>query len=107
MTNTLTPCPDCGVEPGTRHEDGCDVSRCPECGEQALQCEEHSESGQSAWTGSWPGDVECREWDWWTSVTHPDGTTEMTADLNRLARAAAFGEVRWDKQTERYLKVVA
>ncbi|WP_191304467.1 hypothetical protein [Lentzea cavernae] len=78
------------------------MSRCPECGTQALQCGDHTSSGQGIWTGEWPGDLECREWDWWTPFTHPNGTTEMVSDLNRLALAAARGEVRWDKQAERY-----
>lgn len=104
MTTTLANCPDCDVAPGTRHEDGCDVSRCPECGTQALQCDDHGDAGQSTWTGLWPGEAECREWDWWTTVTHPDGTPEVTADLNRLGYAEARGEIRWDKQTERFLK---
>jgi hypothetical protein len=97
-------CPGCGVAPGERHGDVCDVSRCPECGAQAVQCGEHLEAGQSIWTGEWPGDAECREWNWWTTITHPSGKTETVADLNRLILAAARGEIWWDKNGERYRK---
>jgi len=55
-------CPDCGVRPGTRHQEGCDVARCVVCGEQQLQCDpaaNHGLTGDATppmqiWTGSWP-----------------------------------------------------
>jgi hypothetical protein len=102
-----TTCPDCGVIPGQRHDDGCDVSRCPECGMQALRCKTDvllghigSEPAQSVWTGEWPGIAECREFDWYTDVVGV-GRTE---DLNRLAFAGLSGQLNWDKQTERWVK---
>lgn len=98
----LTRCPGCGVTPNARHEDGCDVSRCPECGVQASQCGAHLDAGQGTWTGEWPGDAECREWNWWTTITHPSDKTETVPDLHRLLLAAALGEVHWDKSGERY-----
>ena len=58
-------CPDCGVEPGRPHVDGCDIERCSVCGEQRLSCD-CDETGQqdkhdprfSRWTGFWPGELE-------------------------------------------------
>lgn len=32
-------CHDCGVKYGELHKSGCDMERCPECGEQLITCE--------------------------------------------------------------------
>ena len=116
------PCPDCGVRPGQRHENGCDVSRCPECGHQALACGLHRESGQSTWTGEWPGDAECREFGWWARWTlttqysrngRPDSGPSVRCDadhpdahpdLTRLTLAGIRGELRWDRDRERWVR---
>jgi hypothetical protein len=53
-------CPDCGVEPGSKHDDNCDVARCTECGGQRLSCDCENGSGDSdTWEGLWPGVKEC------------------------------------------------
>lgn len=115
-------CPDCGVPPGEDHRAGCDVSQCPDCGEQAVSCGEHSRAGQSRWTGLWPGVVECGEFGWWARWTltteysrdgRPDsgpeercdpGHPDAHHDLNRLTKAAATGEVVWARDQQRWVK---
>lgn len=32
------PCGDCGVPPLTFHHPGCDIERCPRCGDQQISC---------------------------------------------------------------------
>jgi len=43
-------CPDCNVGIGEKHQGGCDIARCSECGEQHMVC--CCEEGQpDIWTG--------------------------------------------------------
>lgn len=107
-------CPDCGVEIGQPHEDGCDVARCLSTGQQRLMCPApHSgfhDCGQEIWTGLWPGTAECRDLGWFCywrdpapgeqygefvrcSADHPDAID----DLNRLHRDA-----HWNPNTGRW-----
>lgn len=48
-------CPDCGTKIGQAHQDGCDIERCPHCGQQWIgcQCKDHDPS-KTLWTGDLP-----------------------------------------------------
>lgn len=112
MTTTVDQkdtCPDCAVQPGQLHEDGCDVARCRLTGGQRLQCSHDGDGCRTVWAGCWPGEVECAELGWWTLWDEQRGWLEATADtpgamadLNRLSLAAATGELVWDREAERY-----
>ena len=94
-------CPDCSVAPGSPHDPGCDVERCPLCGGQAIQCDhEHDFEGAAPipWTGLWPGTLECREFGWTLPmVDQCDGGA--FPDLNRLATHG-----RWDPAARRWVR---
>lgn len=81
-------CGDCGVGVGEVHYDGCDISRCPNCGMQRLSCdcsEEEKFSRDVIWTGIWPGELEAI----WYNVS-----------LNELHP----GNFRWDKDNMVWVK---
>lgn len=100
-----TNCPDCAVAPGELHKDGCDVERCPDCGNQMLGCDCPPKNPRLPWTGEWPGVKECRELGWYAycpgdgtgwhrcSKDHP-GARE---DLNRFCM-----EMKWDPKKRVY-----
>lgn len=102
-------CPDCSVAAGQLHVAGCDVERCPDCGEQALSCG-HARQGlkrpRLPWTGQWPGDAECKEFGWWSCWSQGTGWVRCDAshpqarpDINRLAVDAV-----WDAQAGRFVR---
>lgn len=117
------PCGDCRVQPGERHDQGCDVARCISTGEQWIQCpgETHQyhgrEYGEHAgiclpdiWTGVWPGEMEAIEFGWYCYFG-PDygehGWVRVAAsnprarpDLNRINS----GECVWSADKQRWLK---
>lgn len=98
-------CPDCGIAPGQRHEEGCDVARCSVCGFQRLSCAHAEGEGDGGiWSGEWPGLAECREFGlyavfnpvggWLTGCSPRDeGAVE---DTNTLMRMAARGALVWN-----------
>lgn len=49
-------CPDCGVDVGKLHKDGCDVEKCPICGFQYFSCDcpDSADSERQVWAGEWP-----------------------------------------------------
>lgn len=101
-------CPDCGVDPGRWHEEGCDVARCMQYGSQQIRCEPDHDCGSDRWTGEWPGEAECREFGWWVqdrcaeglgfAPCSPDAPGAM-ADLNRL-----MYDAQWSPELPRWVK---
>lgn len=84
-------CPDCAVEVGCTHREGCDVERCTVCGEQRMccECEEHMPE-HAIWTGLWPGQEACYQLNWFSKLVPGVGWVrcapddpEASPDLNR------------------------
>ncbi len=75
-------CPDCGVEPGQKHVECCDVARCSTCGGQRLSCS-CEEENEDVWTGIWPGTLEALEQ---KLICCWNDSKEWMGDLNELAR---------------------
>lgn len=104
LNKPLRSCNDCGAEPNSLHQPGCDVARCALCGGQAISCEcsegdyneetdeyDHIELDWETttvpWQGYWPGIDKC---------------VEFGVDLNMLGREPIFG---WDRdKLEWYVK---
>jgi len=78
MYECLEVCPDCGVQPGQRHNHGCDIEHCSVCGLQRINCdhEELHDRRFGRWTGIYPGEAECLALGFITEDGMPD--------LNRL-----------------------
>lgn len=88
MTNATGRCPDCQVEPGAAHQDGCDVARCRTCGWQRLNHNGHRKGFGAVWTGEWPG--------------LEDVQRLGLRDLNELASLSAQGFFQWSKKSQRW-----
>ena len=115
---TLTDCPDCGAKPGEIHILGCTAERCCYCGGQLLMClicdgcpELDDEElwappldDRLEWTGTWPGEEECREFGWYAKAC-PGGWVpcdpedpKAIPDLNRL-----YSDARYDRNKRRFV----
>lgn len=101
----------CGAKPDELHKLGCDVERCLHCGGQFISCDfygcKHGVATYTdghdrlPWTGEWPGNAECREFNLWCygppwtpcNRDHP----KATEDLNRLREVAEWSpdKRRW------------
>lgn len=106
MQITRIRCPDCQVEPGQNHEEGCDYAQCPDCGEQLLlhECEHWEEDAEGPdrppkWHGVAPRAEVARTMNWWT--THV-GIDHLVEDYTRVLYAIVLGQVVWDRQEQRY-----
>lgn len=121
-------CHDCGAQPGTAHDENCDVARCLLTGQQRLVCQAMADEGLDVpgptgemvhipashpgedcrgdvWTGEWPGTAECREYGLWvycppTGSPVPCGPDhpDAVADVTALMRNG-----RWDREAQRWV----
>lgn len=80
--NRKSTCPDCGVKPGKKHDENCDVARCLNTKGQRLSCN-CGECGYDVWTGLWPGIQEAYDR---KLVTYDTATSSICFDLNEVAR---------------------
>jgi hypothetical protein len=100
-------CPDCQVDPGCPHMEGCDVARCGNCGYQLLFHDNECDNEYNTiWTGVWPGIEECHELNLW--IVYRDGEKgdwTKTEDLNTLYNKALSGELTWDKGNSKWVSV--
>lgn len=105
------------MDPGSPHEVGCDVARCPACGIQRLQCDDHTDDQSldalAVWTGRWPGVAECEREGWWCIwrpgsggwVSCEPDHPEARPDLNRLLIAAlSRRELVWSREQQQWVR---
>jgi hypothetical protein len=103
---TAEACPDCHVEPGAAHFEGCDVARCMLTGLQRITCRQCRHGGPDIWTGRERGTDECEEFGWWAYFKPQWGWRECgpdhpgaRPDLNRL-----LVEAVWDPNLKRWTR---
>jgi hypothetical protein len=82
MSRSKRSCGDCGVEVGQQHDEGCDVARCTNCGDQRLSCGCIDVGEPEEWTGLWPGVKTAYEK---KLISTFDGGKTWSFDLNRAA----------------------
>lgn len=100
METELENCMGCGARPGTDHGEWCDHARCPECGAQLIQCDEHADSERPArWHGVDPRDEVARKLGWWTSFP---GIDHLVEDDTRVRVAERLGQITWNPSAQRY-----
>ena len=104
MLASKTPCPDCGVAPDEFHAKHCDVEQCPMCGRQKLSCECAKKPNEKRipWSGTWPGEAECREFGWFSEITATGRQKRrmgLVPDISRL-----YAEAKFDRRAQRFKK---
>jgi hypothetical protein len=100
-TTTLEKCLGCPATPGEDHGEWCDHARCPECGEQLIQCDEHEDSDRPArWHGIDQRAEVAQQLDWWTTAV---GIDHLVEDYTRVLFANALGMITWDPEAQRYV----
>jgi hypothetical protein len=113
-------CPDCNALPGTYHELGCYVERCPYCGDRLVDCligggcldadagplwpPPHDD--RDVWTGEMPGARECREFGWYSRTLSGQGRVPCRPeepgaqeDIYRL-----YTEAEWKRDRKRFVR---
>lgn len=113
MSDHPESCPDCGAAPGKYHVLGCDVERCPYCGQQLISCPCLEEGAvaplddREPWSGEWPGLADCRRLGFWCRPVEGRGWVpcagsdpEAQPDLNRLNGRDAV----WDRGHKRWVR---
>lgn len=103
----MSKCRDCGVLPGTLHQAGCDIERCPKCGGQyfACGCDDSPDSERMPWTGEYPNLEQCREYGFWCKrekIGYSQCTRDTPGameDLNRL-----IIECVWDVSKKKFVQ---
>ena len=108
MSDQIQDCPDCGVPPGSIHQQDCDLEQCPNCGGKVLSCRctNNQRAVRLPWNGDYPGVGECIEFGWFSKlvpgvgwVACDSGEAGAMEDLNRL-----YLEAEWDPLAMRYIK---
>jgi hypothetical protein len=133
MPSELRNCLFCYVKPGELHVLGCSIERCALCGRQLISCGcrqfgqfgrfdavDRSNYGRLPWTGEYPGNDACREFDLWCylgdartkePLSPKDHTTpgrffqcskdhpHAEEDLSRLHQVAY-----WDKEQRKFVR---
>lgn len=103
-SEALYTCYGCGVEPGQKHEDGCDHEPCKGCGWQAICCDCDPYTEHTTWTGRTHGFAECEEFEVFTSAADRARIGWGPHDLNTLAVMHHRGELAWCSQRERLVR---